>query len=94
LNDVRENHNLHQKASATITHIKKKKSTIFFEGKINTYDHFATKKRIILNVKIESHFCKSTKKTVLFFKFSPKEYTHEVWETFDKIELREGFCEN
>lgn len=92
LNEVRENHNLHQKASATITLIKKKKSTTFFEGKIDTYDHFATNKRIILNVKIESHFCNETKKTVLFFKFSPKEYTHEVWETLDKIELNDEIC--
>lgn len=92
LNDVRENHNLDQKASATITQIKNKKSTTFFEGKIDTYDHFATHKRIILNVKIKSRFCKKTKKTVLHFTFSPKEYTHEVWKTLNNINLNDGIC--
>lgn len=92
LNEVRKDNNLDQKASATITKTKTKKATTHFEGKVDTYDHFATQKRIILNAKIESHFCDKTKKTVIFFKFSPKEYTHEVWETLDKVELKEGFC--
>lgn len=93
LNEVRKDNNLNQKASATITKTKTKKGTTYFEGKVDTYDHFATQKRIILNVKIESHFCDKTKKTVIFFKFSPKEFTHKVWETLNEIELNDGFCE-
>ena len=92
LNDVRENNNTEQKATATITKIKRKKSITFFEGKVATYDHFATNKRFILNVKIESHFCKKKKRTVILFKFSPKAFHHEVWETMNKIELVENFC--
>ena len=93
LNEVRKNNNLNQKASAKITKVKQKNSVLFFEGKIDTYDHFATNNRIILNVKIESHFCDETKKTVIFFKFSPKEFSHKVWETLHKIELNNGVCE-
>jgi len=83
-----------RKATATITEIKRKKSTTFFEGKVATYDRFATNKRFTLNVKIESNYCKKSKKTVLLFTFSPKEFTHEVWETLNEIELIDGFCEN
>lgn len=83
-----------RKASAEITKIKKRKSVTFYEGKVHTFDRFATNKRFTLNVKIKSHFCKKTKKTVLLFTFSPKEFTHEVWETLDKIELLDDFCTN
>lgn len=93
LNNVTENNNLDQKATATITKIKNKKHTVFFEGKVATYDHFATNKRIILNVKIESNFCKESQKTVLLFKFSPKKFNHDVWETLNEIELLENFCD-
>ncbi|UAM97866.1 hypothetical protein K8354_16495 [Polaribacter litorisediminis] len=92
LNDVRKDHNINQKANATIKKISKKKSTTFFEGNVATFDHFATNKRFVLNVKIESHFCKKEKKTVILFKFSPKEFSHEVWETLNKIELVYKVC--
>ncbi|MFY9242268.1 MAG: hypothetical protein WAO74_04500 [Polaribacter sp.] len=93
LNSVSENNNLDQKAAAIITKIKRKGEITFFEGKVDTYDHFATNKRLILNVKIESSFCKKEKKTVLLFTFSPKEFNHEVWKTLNKIDLVDGFCE-
>ena len=79
-----------RKATATIIKTNKKKSTTFFTGKVATYDRFATNKRFVLNVKIESHFYKKEKKTVILFTFSPKEFSHEVWETLDKIELVEN----
>ncbi|QTD36255.1 hypothetical protein JL193_08750 [Polaribacter batillariae] len=94
LNNVRKDHTLNQKASATIQKINKKNITTFFQGKVITYDRFATNKRLVLNVKIESHFCKKTQKTVILFKFSPKEFKHKVWHTLDKIELINGFCES
>ena len=93
LNNVTENHNLNQKASAIISKIKKNKHTTFFEGKVATFDHFATNKRFVLNVKIESNFCKEAQKTVILFKFSPKKINHEVWKTLDEIELNDDFCE-
>ena len=82
-----------RRASATITEIKRKKSTTFFEGKVATYDRFATNKRFTLNVKIERNYCKKSKKTVILFTFSPKEFTHKVWKTLDEVELVDGFCE-
>lgn len=80
-------------ATAAITETKTKKSTTFFEGKIDTYDRFATNKRFVLNVKIESNYCKKKKKTVILFKFSPKEFTHKAWETLNEIELVDGVCD-
>lgn len=93
LNNVTDTNNLDQKATATINKMKRKKSTTFFKGAVDTYDHFATNKRIVLNVLIESHYCKKGKKTVLLFKFSPKGLKHIVWETLKNIRLNENYCE-
>ncbi len=82
-----------RKATSIVTEIKTENSTTFFEGKVDTFDRFATNKRFTLNVKIESNFCKKTKKTVILFKFSPKEFIHKVWKTLNEIELVDGFCE-
>lgn len=81
-------------AKATITKTKIKKSITFYEGKVATFDRFATNKRFVLNVKIESRFCKKTQKTVILFKFSPKGFTNEVWETLNGIVLLDTICKN
>ncbi|PHR72854.1 MAG: hypothetical protein COA67_03900 [Lutibacter sp.] len=91
LNNVTETNNVDQKATATISKTKRKKRTTFFKGSVDTYDHFATNKRIVLNVLIESHYYKKEKKTVLLFKFSPKDYIHKVWETLKNIQLNEHY---
>ena len=82
-----------RKATATIIKTRRKNSTTFFEGKVHTYDRFATNQQFTLNVKIESHFCRKKQKTVILFTFSPKEFTHSVWETLNDIALIDGFCE-
>ena len=90
VNDKNDN----RKATAIIIKKKRKKSTTFFEGKVNTYDRFATNKRFVLNVKIESHFCKKNQETILLFTFSPKGFKHEVWKTLNSIKLQDNFCNN
>lgn len=82
-----------QYSSATVTKIKQKKSTSFFRGKVKIFDRFATKKRIVLNVLIESVFCKKEKRTIILFKFSPKEFEHETWHTtLKKVRLYDNLC--
>ena len=81
-----------RKASAKVTKTKRKKSTTFFKGYVKTYDRFATNNLITLNVLIESHYCKKEGKTVILFKFSPKEFKHKVWKTLNKIELYSSVC--
>lgn len=81
-----------RKASAKVTKTKRKKSTTFFKGYVKTYDRFATKNLITLNVLIEIHYYKKEKKTVILFKFSPKGFKHKVWKTLNKIELYTSVC--
>ena len=82
----------HRYASAEVTQIKSENSITYFKGAVNTYDRFATNDLIILNVFIESHYCKATKKTVLLFKFSPKTFEHKVWNTLNDIKLLSLVC--
>ncbi|PWG05941.1 hypothetical protein [Polaribacter aquimarinus] len=83
-----------RKSSAFVKKIKTKKSTTLFEGKVTIFDRFATNKMLVLNIKIESHFCKKSQKTVLLFTFSPKEFNHKTWEMLDEIKLINGGCNN
>lgn len=82
-----------QYTSATVTTIERKNSTTFYIGNVKIFDRFATKKQIILNVKIESHYCKKKKRTVLLFKFSPKEFKHKTWEMLEKVKLHKNVCD-
>ncbi|WP_397444745.1 hypothetical protein [Polaribacter sp. R77954] len=81
-----------KQTTAAIIKVKRNRKTTYFEGKVTIFDRFATNKSLTLNVKIKSNFCKKAQKTVLLFAFSPKEFTHKVWETLNKIELINEVC--
>ncbi|WGH77041.1 hypothetical protein P8625_07870 [Tenacibaculum tangerinum] len=69
-----------------------KKEKHLFVGKIKTYDRFTTKKPIVLNVLVKSHFCKKQEKLILLFTFSPKNFTHQTWKMLNKIKLVNDYC--
>jgi hypothetical protein len=80
-------------SSAKVTKTKKEKVVTFFKGTVRIFDRFATNKQITLNVLIESHYCKKEKKTLILFKFSPKEFKHKVWKTLNEIKLYSHLCD-
>lgn len=89
MDDIKNKHY----TSATVTKVKQKKTTTFFKGKVNIFDRFSTYKNITLNVLIESFLCKKEKKTIILFKFSPKEFENETWHTtLKKINLYDNLC--
>lgn len=80
-------------ATASVLKAKKDNETTFFKGTVNIFDRFATHKMITLYVSIESRLCKKEKSTTLLFKFSPKNFTHETWNTtLKKVELYDDLC--
>lgn len=89
MNDIKNK----QYTSAYISKIERVNSTTFFNGKVKIFDRFATNKQITLNVKIESHYCIKEKRTVLLFKFSPKEFNLKTWEMLEKIKLHLDVCD-
>ncbi|MEP0263045.1 hypothetical protein [Dokdonia sp.] len=80
------------KAIALFTEIESDETTSFFKGKVKTYDRFTTKKPITLYVLVESHYCKKEEKSIILFRFSPKDFTHDVWKTLETVKLKEPIC--
>jgi len=79
--------------SAKVTKTTKEKAVTFFKGTVNIFDRFATNKPLTLNVLIESHYCKQQKRTVILFKFSPKEFIHKTWKMLEKVTLHSTICD-
>lgn len=65
-----------------------------FRGTIDIFDAFVTNEAMTLQVVAEREYCPEKQQSILVFKFSPKGFEHEIWDTLKKIKLRDGFCEN
>jgi len=65
-----------------------------FRGTIEIFDAFVTNEVMTLQVVAEREYCPEKQQSILVFKFSPKDFEHEIWDTLKKIKLRDGFCEN
>jgi hypothetical protein len=88
LNNINQNKNLQiYKAVANIIKIKSLDNNSTFIGRVTTYDRFATNKKLILNVLIDSYYHPIKKQGMIHFKFSPKEFGHKTWEMLAEIEL-------
>ncbi len=58
-----------------------------FLGKMRVYDRFFTKDYMTLNIKVKETFCPESNKQIVLCDISPKDFSHEVWEIFDDVEL-------
>ncbi|MDH7445608.1 hypothetical protein [Aquimarina sp. 2201CG14-23] len=58
-----------------------------YAGKVITYDAFTTKKEVKLNIIAEYLPCKALNKHLVFFKISPQQIDHVVWDRLDKVEI-------
>lgn len=63
-----------------------------FIGKVRVYDAFRTKKIMTLNSIVTQFYCKEKKKSVIVFRFSPKEFGSEVWQQLNGVEVRDDAC--
>ncbi len=80
-----------------IADMHKKEATIEvskFTGTIKTFDAFVTQKAMTLQVLVEKKYCEQKKKSIIFCRFSPKAFDHEIWHTLEEIKLRDNSCEN
>ena len=80
-----KNKKAEKKVNKTTSIIQKNKGT--FEGSIEVYDAFFTKRNMTLNVKIKEAYCSKNNKQLIEFELSPKDYDHAVWDFFNEIEL-------
>ncbi len=82
------------KTKAFFIESKTNNGTTIFEGTVETYDAFTTKRMIFLHVKIESHYCEKAQKYIPLFKFSPKNYEHDVWVELNSIKIHSNICKS
>ena len=81
-----------QNTKALLVEKEANKSTSRFTGQLNIFESRYTKKPMTLQVTVEQHYCEQTKKAIILFKFSPKDFDHNTWLKLNEIELREGLC--
>jgi hypothetical protein len=89
LNNEREQ----RKTVVTLTTNDKANVNSSYFGKVETIDTRYTKKPMTLNVLIEEHYCDQKKKSIIIFRFSPKEFGNPIWQTLGDVELIKGVCE-
>ena len=76
-----------EKTSVQILKKEESNNTAKYTGKVNTLDAFFTKEPMTLNVKVEKIYCEEKKKSILLFRFSPKEFGEEVWQKLEEVKL-------
>lgn len=81
----------------TIALILKKEdsnNTNEFVGKLQIYNSFHTRDIMILYCKVKQYYCAQQKKSVVMFRFSPKKFTHSIWQQLETVQLRRKPCED
>ena len=73
--------------------LKKTKSETEFKGKITIFDGFHTGKIISLNIVGQQQMCADSEKSIIIFKFSPKDYNHAIWNDLMQIIPIENSCD-
>ncbi|EDP96765.1 hypothetical protein U8527_00480 [Kordia algicida OT-1] len=75
--------------------IKKEKSTNGneFIGKLQIYNAFHTKDVMLLHCAVTQYYCPKKQKSIVVFRFSPKEFEHTVWNELNAVQLTKKPCE-
>jgi hypothetical protein len=92
LNNSPENKKNTLKTNAIFIKNQDATNNIQYIGKVKTLDTRYTKKPMTLNAEVEHYYCKQQKKSIILFRFSPKEFVSNVWQTLNKVKLQGNFC--
>lgn len=76
-----------QKTSVQILKKEENNNTASYTGMVNTTDAFFTKEPMTLNVRVEKIYCKQKNKSIILFRFSPKEFGNDVWQNLEEVKL-------
>ena len=76
-----------QKTSVEVLKKEETNNRAEYKGKVKTKDAFFTKEPMTLNVLIEKIYCEQQKKSIILFRFSPKEFGDDVWQKLEEVTL-------
>jgi len=65
---------------------------IQFIGKARIYDSFHTKEIITFYIKVTYQYCKVSNVSDIFFKLSPQEFNHNIWQRFKTVKQKDDAC--
>lgn len=83
-----------QSTKALLVEKEANKSTSRFTGHLDIFESRYTQKPMTLLVNIEQRYCEQTKKAIILFKFSPKDFEHGTWGKLEEVSITEGVCKN
>lgn len=63
-----------------------------FVGKLQVYNAFHTKDVMILNCTVQQFYCPQKERSMVLFRFSPKEFEHTIWNQLNEIKLKDQHC--
>ena len=81
-----------EKTTATFKLKEATPLTSKYTGEVKTIDTRYTKKPMTLFVQVEQYLCKEGDKSLLLFRYSPKNYKHPVWNTLSSVKLVSTQC--
>ncbi|WP_435678475.1 hypothetical protein [Patiriisocius sp.] len=80
--------------NALFIETSKIKNITNFRGKIRMYEGRYTKKMTNLNVLATQQFCEQEQKSSIIFRFSPTNFTVEIWRTLNNVTYKNNGCEH
>ena len=80
------------KTIAQFLNKNKAKDAAYSVGEIQLYDAFHTKDIITLNCIVQQFWCAEKKKSLVVFRFSPKEFEHAIWKELKTIKIQGTPC--
>lgn len=93
MNVVNKNQDLVLPKSIAKVEQEEVKGASQFIGTIDVFDAFVTNKAMTLNLVVQQEYCEEEQQSILVFKFSPKGFQHDIWQTLEEIKLRDDFCD-
>ena len=87
LKRISKGKNIREKFIPTQAKIHYSEEDSTFLGQVTIFDAFFTEKTITLYLKINEDYCKTKKKHLVYFRFSPHNYSHQLWNTMQGINV-------
>lgn len=73
--------------------LQKENNANEFVGKLQIYNSFHTRDVMQLHCTIVQYYCEKKQKSMVLFRFSPKELEHSIWNELNAITLEKKPCE-
>ncbi|MEM7550546.1 MAG: hypothetical protein AAF363_12765 [Bacteroidota bacterium] len=65
--------------------LRSKSGKDHYNGQVQFFDAFFTKREILLNVQVLDFYCSDEQKYLTLFKLSPKDIEHDIWNSLNRI---------